>query len=200
MKKSLLLSMGMPAAVLLIWATAHAEGIPDDYIGGTVETYDGTHLVVSRDDEDAAGPQKVTLRVDASKILTEDTDGLDKLSVGDDVVIGYADAPDGPILRSLVRVAAFAPERPVARVSVDAGHREALLSVFRDNWMRAAALSRQTVEEIRRAIVEAQDARGRSILAAADELEIAALRLEKGQEVSWRDIHNCYHKIKDHLR
>lgn len=199
MHKSLLRSVVIAVAVLLIRTVAHAEGVPDDYIGGTVTVYDGTHLVVSRNDEDAAVSEKVDLRVDPSKILAEDTDGLDQLTVGDEVVIGYADAPDGPILRSLVRVTAFVAERPTPQVSVSAGHREALLSIFRDNWMRAAALSRQTVDDIRRAAAEAQDARGRSVLTAADELEIAALRLEKGQEVSWRDIHNCYRKIKDHL-
>lgn len=188
------------AAVLLTATPSRAEGVPDDYIGGTVETYDGTRMVVLRTDEEARGSEKVSIRVETSRILADGTDGLETLTAGDDVVIGYADAPDGPVLRSLVRVGRLSSGQPSVPVSVGSDHREALLSVFSDNWMRAAAKSRQTVDEIRRLAAESQDARGRSLSMAADQLEIAALRLEKGQEVSWRDIHNCYRKIKEHLR
>lgn len=72
----------------------------------------------------------------------------------------------------------------LAPSSVNADRREALLlSVLRDNWMRATAKSLQSVDGLRRLASEPQDERGRFVLTAADEREIAALRLEKGEDV-----------------
>ncbi|MCG3177139.1 MAG: hypothetical protein MOGMAGMI_02106 [Candidatus Omnitrophica bacterium] len=196
MKTRILSCAVLSTLLILSCPPARAEGVPDDYLAGIVENYDGNSLTLLRSDEGAEQPVAVTVGVEPGRLLGEYAEELTALSAGDDVVIGHAESPTGPVLRSLVRLGRSGDDLPG---EVAEAHREALLSVFRDNWMRAAAQCRRTVDHLRAAAAQAQDARGALVTEAAAELEQAALRLEKGQEASWRDVHRCYLKARRSL-